>query len=278
VAGAIETVLTDSLAEGPLHGGRVDFSGDSDAPAGLVFDVMGAWNSVKNAVFVCDEAQRVTLSGFVHTDVTLGGGGDSFVLLLGAKRGNVVTAGGDDLVVVEAATNLFGWVNEFRIATGDGDDTVVVRPLDIAWAATSDATFAATANGAGAFAADDAATSSFVALGAGDDRFLGEGLSADGVDGGTGDDMISAGRGDDTLTGGAGDDLFVLAAGDGQDSVLDFTVGADRLLVLGLDADGAAAMLAAAVQDGADAVLAIDGGSVRLVGVAAADLSLGDIL
>lgn len=279
VPGAIETVLASPLAEGLVHNGLVQFSGAPDAPSGLVFDVTGEWNSVKNAVFLSDEAARLTLSGFVHTDVTLGEGGDSFVHLIGAKRGNVVTAGGADVIVVESATNTFGWVNEFRIATGGGDDTVIVRPLDVAaMAAAGDATFVATAYGAGAFASDDSATSTFVALGAGDDRFLGQGASADLVDGGSGQDVIWAGRGDDTLIGGSGDDLFLFASGDGHDVVLDFTIGADRLVFLDLDAEEIAAMLAAAVQDGEDAVLFHGTDSVRLVGISVTDLSLSDIL
>ncbi|MBX6374650.1 MAG: hypothetical protein IRZ13_10510 [Acetobacteraceae bacterium] len=145
-------------------------------------------------------------------------------------------------------------------------------------AAAGDATFAATTHGAGVFASDDSATSTFVALGAGDDHFLGQGGSADLVDGGSGQDVIQAGRGDDTLIGGAGDDLFLFAAGDGQDVVLDFTIGADRLIFLDLDAEEIAAMLAAAVQDGEDAVLSHGADSVRLVGISVSDLSLSDIL
>lgn len=151
VPGALEESVTSIGGSGALLNGLVGVVGSPDAGSGLVLDVLGAWNSVKNGSFLSDEAGNVTLSGFVHADVVLGDGGDSSVLLHGAKRGNVLTGGGDDTVTIEAASNVHAWVNEFRVATGRGDDTVVVRALDTAAAAASDATFAATTSGAGAF-------------------------------------------------------------------------------------------------------------------------------
>lgn len=278
---AIESVVAGPVAKGLIHDGLVRATGAPSGAEGLVLDVTGAWNSVKNANFLSDTAARLTLSGFVHTDVTLGDGGDSVVQLVGAKRGNVVTGSGDDMVLVDAATNLYAWVSEFRIATGRGDDTVVVRPLDTdAAAAAGDVTFAATANGAGAFAATDAAIRVVASLGGGDDQFFGQGLSRDRVNGGSGDDVLQAGGGEDTLAGGTGDDLFVFAAGHGDDVVLDFTVGADRLVFADMDDAAVEALLATAVQEGGDTLLTTGGGdgSIRLVGVAEADLSLSDLL
>jgi Ca2+-binding RTX toxin-like protein len=271
--------VVSSIGGGALLGGLVGVTGDPDSASGIVLDVLGAWNSVKNASVLSNEAGRVTLSGFVHADVALGsgGGGDSSVVLHGAKRGNVLTGSGGDEVTIETATNVWAWVNEFRVATGAGEDTVVVRALDTAAAASTDPTFAATTNGAGAFTGTDAASIVFAELGAGDDVFIALGASADRVAGGSGSDVIRAGAGADLLSGGAGDDLFVLAAGDGEDTILDFRPGADRL-GFGLGRKEARALLEAAVEADGATTISYGADSVVLVGVAKAQLTTADLL
>jgi serralysin len=57
-----------------------------------------------------------------------------------------------------------------------------------------------------------------------DDQLLGE----------AGDDLLSGDLGNDTLTGGAGADRFVLGSGAGQDSILDFATGIDRVQLNGV--------------------------------------------
>lgn len=276
VAGAIAEVLVSPIGSGAVYGGGVQVT---DGPSGILVDVLGAWNSVKNGSFISDQAERLTMSGFVHADVALGGGGDSFVLLEGAKRGNVVTAEGDDVITIQVATNGALWVNEFRLNTGAGDDVVTVGALDIASrAAAGDATFAATTNGAGAFTGHDAGTLLIAVLGDGDDRFLGLGDSRDNVQGGAGHDMIAAGRGEDVLSGGPGADMFRFAIGDGADQVLDFTPGEDRLVFLGLDVAAVQAMLDNAATQNGGTLLAHDGDSVFLAGITPDLLSLSDLV
>jgi Ca2+-binding RTX toxin-like protein len=270
--------ITETLAGPPVpvlaFGGQVQIT---DGPSGVLVDVLGAWNSVKNGTFTSAEARNVTMSGFVHADVSLGGGGGSEVLLLGAKRGNVATAEGDDVVTIQVATNGAAWVNEFRVRTGAGDDFVTVGALDIAAAALVDATFASTANRAGAFTGNDAGTLVFVKLGAGDDNFVGLGLSRDQVSGGSGDDVILAGKGNDLLDGGSGEDAFLFRAGDGDDRIEDFTVGEDRLVFIGLGIDEIEAVLDAAVMQDGGMLLSYAGGSLFLEDITA-PLTLGDIL
>ncbi len=85
-----------------------------------------AWNSVKNIEVSSDINGNVTLNNFVHTDVNLGEGGDSSVIINGAKRGNIITEGGDDVVEVNAQTNNASWDNNFNIDTGAGADVIEV--------------------------------------------------------------------------------------------------------------------------------------------------------
>ncbi|NGM20955.1 hypothetical protein G3576_13090 [Roseomonas stagni] len=68
--------------------------------------------------------------------------------------------------------------------------------------------------------------------GAGAD-YLNGGAGSDDLQGGAGNDVLRGGRGDDGLTGGAGADVFAFARGDGQDWVVDFTRGEDRLWLEG---------------------------------------------
>lgn len=276
-AGALEEVWNGPATGATLLHGLVGVTGDAGFDAGLVLDVLGAWNTVKNASVQSDHAGRVTLSGFVHADVALGDGGDSFVDLHGAKRGNVETGHGADVVTIEAASNVWAWVNEFRVATGAGDDVVIVRPLDVAAAAADDPTFASTASDAGAFTGTDAKSVVYADLGAGDDRFLAFGESADHVWAGGGDDLIRAGHGADVLAGGEGRDLFTFAAGDGADTILDFHPGEDRIS-FGLGPAATRALLATASEEDGSTTIVYGADSVTLVGVAKSELTASDLL
>jgi Ca2+-binding RTX toxin-like protein len=282
---AIQHTYIGGVPEGPLFDGRVltATGAEEGGRPTLSFDVTGAWNSVKNGSFVGEGAAHVRMSGFVQADVTMTGGGASAVVIVGAKRGNVWTDQGDDTVSLEVQSNTARWSNEFRIATGQGDDTVFVRPLDRAAAvASGDATFAAVTGGVREFAQDDGMTRIFVDLGQGDDAFRAEGLSQDVVDGGSGDDTVSAGGGDDLLTGSEGDDLFVFGAGFGHDVVTDFgahAAGRDRLRFEGMDADEVGAVLDAATEADGASILTLSGGdTVTLLGLKLDALQLDDLL
>ncbi len=158
-----------------------------------------AWNTVKNAQATSDGAADVTLENFVRSDVRLGDSdrdGDgrldgSRVTIDGAKRGDVVTGGGDDVVDIDATTNDAGWSNLFNVATGAGNDTVTVT-------------------------GDKGLSQVSVDAGAGNDRVTIDG-SYDwaNVRGGAGDDVLQGGAGRDTLDGGTGNDT--LSGGAGND-------------------------------------------------------------
>lgn len=64
--------------------------------------------------------------------------------------------------------------------------------------------------------------------GAGDDRMTG-GSAMDFLVGGLGDDVLNGWSGDDQLIGGAGADRFVFVGNAGEDTILDFVSGTDRI-------------------------------------------------
>ena len=115
--------------------------------------------------------------------------------------------------------------------------------------------------------------------GRGDDLLFGDG-GDDALYGNAGDDTLDGGAGTDTLSGGAGADTFVFAAGHGADTITDFTPGEDRIdLSAFADLGGLASLTLTA--DGSDTVLDLSahgGGTVRLQGIAAADLLAADFL
>ena len=107
--------------------------------------------------------------------------------------------------------------------------------------------------------------------GSGNDALYGDG----------GDDVLEGDGGDDTLTGGPGADTFVFAAGDGADTITDFfpEEGDQIDLSAFADLDGFASLTLTA--DDSATVLdlrAHGGGTVRLQGIAAADLLAADFL
>lgn len=118
----------------------------------------------------------------------------------------------------------------------------------------------------------------FLHGGFGNDQLSG-GSGNDTLNGCFGDDLVDGGAGNDLLSGGYGRDTFVF---DGRsDRIIDFETGgcgcgADQAEVIRVDLAGTddyAALMAAARQDGADAVFDLGGGN-RLVleGVALAEL------
>ena len=92
---------------------------------------------------------------------------------------------------------------------------------------------------------------------------------ADLVDGGAGDDQISGGFGDDVLTGGADADSFIFNAGEGQDTITDFVVGTDVLVLSGGQTIGSIMEIDTDAVAGSDSTLVefADGSSVELTSV-----------
>ena len=108
--------------------------------------------------------------------------------------------------------------------------------------------------------------------GAGNDTLSGN-EGADKLDGGLGNDFLDGGTGDDMLTGGAGADVFIMAVGNGHDTITDFEIGVDRIEF----ADGFYRYEQLSVfQSGSDVIIKTASGTITLIGVDVADLTISD--
>lgn len=114
--------------------------------------------------------------------------------------------------------------------------------------------------------------------GKGNDRLFGNGgqdtlLGGNGKDrlfGGSGADLLDGGRGKDVFNGGRGTDTFVLREGDGRDTVRDFVLGEDLLLI---DASIGGFDDLTITDDEGDALISYTGGSMTLRDVDASEIT-----
>ncbi len=218
-----------------------------DAANDVTITNTGAWNAIKNAVVTTAAIDGVTNVTFVYVEDTLGLG-DNTVVVTDSKRGSIVTAGGDDTIVVTAVSN-GSTGNLMSITTGGGDDYVA---------------FTGGRN-----------TRDAIVLGDGNDSVVVTGQASGAVNGGAGDDILGDhSTGNVVLTGGSGSDFFQFLAG-AHATITDFVAGDDHIHLIGV-APAAVHVTAAA---GSTQIDLGAGASVQLLGVsltaAQIDLLLG---
>ncbi|MBC6436591.1 MAG: hypothetical protein GDA52_00315 [Rhodobacteraceae bacterium] len=110
--------------------------------------------------------------------------------------------------------------------------------------------------------------------GSGDDSLIGN-TGNDTLRGNLGDDTLIGGHGDDVLTGGTNADTFVFSSGHGNDTITDFEDGVDLIQIT---ASGVGFDDLAIADDGSDAIVTWDGGSILLTGVAHTALTADDFV
>lgn len=169
-----------------------------------------AWNGLKVARITDSDGGSVKLANFVEAAITMGGSAASRVDVTDAKRSSITTGAGDDAIIVRAYSNQSGSGNTIIANGGAGSDTLSLAAHSSGWTIFD-------ARG-----------------GAGNDRIVISGNSADIVTGGDGDDWIDAGLGKDRITGGAGRDTIVVRVGSGIDTVTDFQDGLDLVRLEGI--------------------------------------------
>lgn len=177
-----------------------------------------------------------TIFGGRGDDEIYGDSGDD-VIRAGAGDDIVDGGTGDDIISGGAGNDvLAGGAGDDRISGGAGDDVI--------------------SGGSG----DDT-----IRVGAGDD-VIDAGAGDDEVWGGAGNDVIGGGAGNDVLRGGSGNNVFRFGVDSGNDRILDFDKGRDRL-------DLTAFHDYQLSQVGDDAVVTYAGGQIRLAGVSSEGLA-----
>lgn len=186
-------------------------------------------------------------------DLLVGGSGND---TLGGGAGNDFLVGGDEQA--DGSDKLYGGDGDDTLIGGGWQDTILKNKMfetgeeiltsteaDVIWAGSgNDLILAAGGNDTiGAGTGNDQ-----IEAGGGDDRIFaysgddtvsGEagndlifsGSGADSINGGDGNDTLWGGSGDDTLTGGDGSDTFGFTAGSGTDTITDFNIKQDALLL-----------------------------------------------
>ena len=139
-----------------------------------------AWNTIKNAYVSDFSGYELVLKNWVDVWVALDNSFDQEVFVDGAKRAEISTGSGNDVIFVGVDSNGAGWTNHIKIDSGDGNDHITVA---LATRDYSGSAFAAAYNPA---------------------------WTTTEINGGTGDDVIEGGKSTDVIDGGAGKDTVVL--------------------------------------------------------------------
>lgn len=238
----------------------VDIRDDNDAEA----RIDGLWlpeNIVPAVVNGTDEDD--VLAAFGQYNFLFGGDGSDSLYIKGGAGwawggfGNDLLDGGkqgDHLLGGYGNDTVYGHSGNDVIRGGDGEDILWGEPGNdtILGGSGSDSIVGGTGDDviAGQYGNDT------MIGGIGADTLSG-GRGNDVIDGGSGNDRLDGGWGDDTMKGGSGLDLFAVStrSGDGNDRILDFVPGYDKVLFESDQFDTFQEMLGNAVQVGTNTVI-----------------------
>lgn len=264
IDGDTDTIILDdgdNVFLGGADDDRIDARGGNDFISGRggadeIFG--GAGNDVLRGGIGND-----TLNGGAGRDRLFGEGGDD-VLLGGTGDDRLIGRAGNDFLQGDAGNDLLaGGGGDDTLLGGDGMDTLK--------------------GGGGNDSLDGGADADILKGGGGNDTMDG-GSGNDRAFGGRGDDLIRGGAGNDRiagrkdndfLLGDAGADRFLFNRGDGNDTIGDFEVNIDKI-VLGRGAESLADVTITNV-DG-EARIAFADVTIRLEGVAAGQLDADDFI
>ena len=243
-----------------LYGGN----GDDQLFGGVDRDIL-AGQAGNDALH--GESQNDRLWGGGGDDTLYGGGGDD--LLHGHSGEDLLygDAGNDTLAGQAHDDYLEGGTGDDRLWGGGGNDTL--RGGDDDDLLVSHAGEDTLVGGAG----------NDTLAGQGDNDTLYGESGNDRLFGGGGNDRLFGGTGDDLLHGALGNDVFVFGLAHGDDEIVGFTDGEDRMDLTGLDLDGFHDVHATAAEGGVRLDLTgAGGGTIELCGFSIADLDAADFL
>ncbi|MGF1494166.1 MAG: spondin domain-containing protein [Microcoleaceae cyanobacterium] len=155
----------------------------------------------------------------------------------GAIRGQLQggdLSGEDEIVGGEESDSIGGGAGDDLVAGGLGDDLISGSIGDDIL--RGDANVRSSDEAGGNDTLLGGAGNDRIGGKAGDDELFGQ-AGNDRLFGDQGDDLLNGGLGNDQLFGGEGGDQFVLAAGNDRDSIRDFEVGIDTIVLDGLTVD-----------------------------------------
>ncbi|MFC4347241.1 hypothetical protein ACFO5Q_05230 [Kordiimonas lipolytica] len=215
-----------------------------------------------------------TLEFGVDDDTVAAGSGDDYVD--GGQGDDTVSggAGNDTIEGGDGADLILGGAGDDRIyATNIANENGDVSG-NIVWAGAGDDVVY---GGLGNDTLGGGTEADSIEGGRGADLIYG-GEGNDTLDGGSGADTLWGGAGDDVLTGGSGADVFIFGAVSGNDTITDFDLGDDVLLVSFAGITDLAGLQAASAEqsvDGQDGVLITlgEGESIFIIGLQLDDLA-----
>ena len=239
----------------------------------------------------------VTISGSNTRETLIGGQGDDRISGGGGNVGgdNLFGGGGDDTIFgggtgqfyISAGNTIHGEDgNDYLSGAGGNDSLFGGNGDDVIWSSGGDNLVY---GGSGVDTVTSSRGHDTIFGGDGDD-FLSSVDGHDSMSGGAGDDsifsgsnndMVSGGAGDDVLEGGNHDDVFIFGDGDGDDVIVDFGYGSDRLDLRGVSAIGDFADLTnnhITTDASGNVLIEHDVGSILLIGVSTGDLNSGDFI
>lgn len=168
----------------------------------------GKWGAIKNVTIKSDKVADVTVRNFVDAELKLSSQSHT-INASGLKRGNIVTANGNDAVTVSGRSDNHS-ANLLTINTGNGNDRVSYTGEN-----------------------DNRVR---VSTGNGNDTVTISGKATATVNAGAGNDRINIRTtGGSTVVGGTGRDVFAFMAG-AHATISDFKSGDDRIQLSGISA------------------------------------------
>jgi Ca2+-binding RTX toxin-like protein len=257
----------------------------STSQAGAVIDNAGVISSPGWAMLLGSGRDRVINQGTIDGQADLGGGNDVFIQKDGVFQGYLFMGGGHDRFVFEGGDFQSPLPGPTWIRGGKGDDVYDTANLYVLCVEAKngghDTQYSALLTMLRDNIEDLVLTGVYNISGEGNG--LANALTGNSgrnyLAGHDGNDRIDGGGDDDTLSGDGGKDVFIFRDAFGNDMILDWTNGVDRIDLSGVAGIDSFADLAGAFSDtGTGVLITIGAETINVWGAALADLDASDFI